>query len=137
MGSHYNNEKGAVYPLAVFIIPVLLVMAGLLIDGGMAVYQHTRLTSAVDAAAIATLDAYDRGDWEDNEEIVIKLTDARRLANEYLRTNMDEATIKSVQVDEAEVTVEAEATVHLFFMPIFGQSDFTIEAMAGASLADR
>lgn len=136
MMQRLNNEKGAVYPLAVFLIPVLLIMAGLLIDGGMAVYQHTKLTSAVDAAALASLDAYDRDVWEENQEVVINPNDARRFANMYLTTNMSDATLTSVQVDNTSVTVRAEATATLFFMSMFGQSDFTIEAMARASLDD-
>src|SRR5690625_948657 len=131
-----NNERGAVYPLALFLIPVLLVMAGLLIDGGMAVYQHTKLTSAVDAAALASLDGYDREEWEEEERIVIDPGDARQFAQLYLTTNMNDATIKSVLVDDTSVTVKAEATLILFFMPMFGQGDFTIEAMASASLDD-
>ena len=131
-----KNERGAVYPLALFLIPVLLVMAGLLIDGGMAVYQHTKLTSAVDAAALASLDGYDRDEWEEEERVVIDPNDARQFAQLYLSRNMNDATIKSLLVDNASVTVRAEATVVLFFMPMFGQGDFTIEAVARASLDD-
>src|SRR5690625_3362577 len=80
MKMDFKDETGAVYPLALFLIPVLIVLAGLIIDIGMGVYQHTKLTSAVDAAAIATLDAYDREKWEEDEIIEIDPSQARGLA---------------------------------------------------------
>ena len=136
MKMDFKDETGAVYPLALFLIPVLIVLAGLIIDIGMGVYQHTKLTSAVDAAAIATLDAYDREKWEEDEIIEIDPSRARGLAASYLSRNMPNATIKLIQVDDTEVTVEAEATAQLFIMPMFGRHDMTLEAMARASLDD-
>ena len=131
-----KDERGAIYPLALFLIPVFLLMAGLIIDVGMGVYQHTKLTSAVDAAAVGSLDAYDRSEWEENEDIVIDHGDALHLATMYLTKNMPEATIESIQVDGASVTVKAKATAEIFFMSMFGQEDFTLEASARASLDD-
>jgi Flp pilus assembly protein TadG len=130
----FKGEAGAVYPLALFLIPVFLLMAGLIVDTGMGIYQHTKLTSAVDAAAIGSLDAYDRDEWEENKNIVIDHADALRLATMYLTTNMPDATIESIQVDGDRVTVKARATAQVFFMSMFGKDDFTLEASARASL---
>ena len=131
-----SNEKGAVYPIVLVLIPVLLMFSGLIIDVGMGVYQHTKLTGAVDAAAVGSLDAYDRNEWEENENIVIDYGDALQLATIYLTKNMPDATLKSIRVEEDKVYVEAKATAQLFFMNIFGKSDMDISASARASLQD-
>jgi len=130
------KEKGAVYPIVLMLIPVLLMFAGLMIDIGMGVYQHTKLTGAVDAAVIGSLDAYDRDEWEENENIVIDYGDALQLATQYLTKNMPDATLKTINVNEDKVYLEAEATAQLFFMKIFGKGDMKISASARASLRD-
>lgn len=131
-----SNETGAVYPLALFLIPVFLLLAGLIIDVGMGVYQHTKLSGAVDAAVVGSLDAYDREEWEENEEIIIDYGDALQLATMYLTTNMPDASLKSILVEDEKVYLEAEATAQLFFMKMFGKSDIDIRASARASLRD-
>lgn len=131
-----NNERGAVYPLALFLIPVFLLMGGLIIDIGMGVYQHTKLTSAVDAAAIATLDAYDREAWEVSESIIIDEAEALGLARTFLIRNMSEATLQSVEVNGTRVVVKAKAISPVFFMSMFGKGDLNLKASARASLND-
>ena len=136
MTKFLKKEEGAVFPLAGALIMALIAMAGLLVDGGMAVYQYNKLTGAVDAAAIGTLDAYDRDVWEDDGEIEIDQSQAYSLANQYLTDNMEDASISHLEVEDESITVNAEATASLFFMTIFGQEEFTIEAMASTSLDD-
>lgn len=136
MKSAWGDERGAVYPLVVFLLPVILVMAGLLIDVGMGVYQHTKLMSATDSAAIAALDAYDEDKWEDDEEIELDTGKARRLAANYLDLNMDGATLDFVKVDDNQVEVKAEKNAELFVMSMFGKEDFDLDATAHASLDD-
>ncbi|MFB4159387.1 TadE/TadG family type IV pilus assembly protein [Geomicrobium sp. JSM 1781026] len=133
---HLQNEEGAVYPLAGALILVFLALAGLIIDAGFAMYQYTKLTSATDSAAISTLDTYDRALWEEEGVIEIDQGRAYSMASQYLNNNMDDAVIRNVQVNGTNITVNAEATVPVFFMKIFGQQDFQIEAMARASLDD-
>lgn len=131
-----KDEKGAVYPLALFLIPVFLLMAGLIVDVGMGIYQQTKLTSAVDAAAIGSLDAYDRFEWEENGVVVIDQSSAYSLANQYLTLNMPEASIQSFQVDGTQVTIKARAEAAVFFMSMFGREGYTLEASASSSLDD-
>src|SRR5699024_4217656 len=95
-----------------------------------------KLMSAVDAASVATLDAYDEEVWEDDEEIEIDPAEARTLAERYLRKNMDDATLHTVDVDGAHVTVKAKATAELFVMSMFGKEDIDLNATARASLDD-
>lgn len=136
MREQFSNERGAVYPLALFLIPVFLLMGGIIIDVGMGIYQHTKLTSAVDAAAVSSLDAYDRLIWEENEEIVIDHIDAMSLASMYLAKNMPNATLESITIDDTHISIQAKASAKVFFMSMFGKDDFTLRASARANLSD-
>lgn len=136
MKEKLKDESGAVYPLVLYLIPAFLLMAGLIVDVGMGIYQHTKLTSAVDAAATGALDAYDRFEWEENGVIVIDQTDAFQLARGYLLTNLPEAQISFFQVDGTRVRIKARTEADVFFMAMFGKGSFTLEASARASLDD-
>lgn len=74
--------------------------------------------------------------YEIDRDIEIDQGQAYSLANQYLIQNMDDASISNVQVEDSRITVNAEATAPLFFMAMFGQNEFTVEAMASASLDD-
>ncbi|EZH65394.1 hypothetical protein DH09_17350 [Bacillaceae bacterium JMAK1] len=133
-----NDEEGGVYPLAAGIIIFVLAFGGLLIDGGMTIYHHTKLSSAVDAATVATLDAYDRELWEESGEISLNDNEVRAIATRYLTQNMEEASIRNLTIDASRnrVTLEASATAPLFFMAMFNQYETEVQASASASLDD-
>lgn len=132
----FLNEEGGVYPIVVVLIPVLLLFAGLLLDLGMSFYQQTKLTHAVDAAAISSLDAYDREEWEENEKIVIDHMQATQIAKQYLKKNMPDAIMTKIRIEGSHVYLEARAIAQLFFAKLLGKSDIEINASARASLFD-
>ncbi|WP_096439416.1 TadE/TadG family type IV pilus assembly protein [Alteribacter populi] len=130
------NEKGLVVPLVAVLIPVFLGVIGLMVDVGFMATNYFKLANAVDSAAYASLDGYDREAWEENEIIVIDGQGAKQLAERYLNENMAEAKLTSFEVDDTSVTIEAEATSPVFFMKLFGFTDRSITALAGADLTD-
>jgi Flp pilus assembly protein TadG len=131
-----KNEKGMVVPLVAVLIPIFLGIAGLMVDVGFMASNYFRLANAVDAAAYASLDGYDREAWEEDGSIVIDPYEAQQLADRYLWENMNGASMTSFQVDDTSVTIEAQADSPVFFMQLFGFSDQQVSAMATADLSD-
>ncbi|TMW70673.1 pilus assembly protein TadG-related protein [Alteribacter natronophilus] len=131
-----KNEKGMVVPLVAVLLPVFLGVAGLMVDVGFMASNYFRLANAVDAAAYASLDGYDREVWEADGSIVIDPHEAQQLADRYLRENMNGASMTSFHVDDTSVTIEAQADSPIFFMQLFGFSDQQVSAMAAADLSD-
>lgn len=130
-----QRSDGSALVLTLLMIPTLLVLVGLVLDGAIYVRQQVALESAVDAAALAATDAYDREIWDSEQRVVIDESAARDLAQEYLGKNMPAAGLAEVHVDPVapnQVRVAATATARFAFMPIVGIRETPLYAWAVA-----
>jgi Flp pilus assembly protein TadG len=129
------NERGSVLSFFALLFPVLLALGGLVIDSSVVSLKKSNLSAAVDAAAWAALDSYDREIWEESNIVVLDESRALQLANEYLAKNMPEAQVTSVKVvDSNKVEVVANVKVQLFFMKLFGINEVTLTASSKAQI---
>ncbi|WP_066055594.1 TadE/TadG family type IV pilus assembly protein [Robertmurraya korlensis] len=121
------NERGSILSFWVLMLPVLLVFGGLVIDTGIISLKKSNLSGAVDAAAWAALDSYDRQVWTDSNKVVLDNYHAQQLANQYLYKNMPGATVSSVKIiNENQVEVVATIQVPLYFLKLFGFNEVTL-----------
>jgi Flp pilus assembly protein TadG len=134
MMSVLKNENGSVLTFAVLLLPVLIALGGLLIDFGMVAVKKAQLSGAVDAAAWAALDSYDRTVWDTFGITVLTEPQASQLAHQYLSENMPEAVLTEVKITGNRVEVSGKSTTPLFFMKLFGIYDATVTASAKAKI---
>ena len=119
----YRDEKGAAAVLLSVFMLVLLALAGLVLDGGLLMYSRTRLEAAAEAAAMATIKAYDKELWEKEGIVEINPIEAENYAKQYLELNLAKAQIEDVRVNplkKNEVIVTAKLEVEMVFMRGFG-----------------
>lgn len=135
-----RDENGGALVLFAAFLPVLIAIAGLVIDTGVMAYHQARLAEATDAAAWAGLDSYDRDLWNPpppaRPKVVLIPSEARALATSYLAKNFPAAELTSVQVSGGRIVVETEVTCPFFFMKIFGISEKTLTASAEARMEE-
>lgn len=134
-----KNERGSSLVLFTLVTAlIVLPMVGLAIDCAVLFWTKTKLSTAVDAAALAA-----------GRAINIKYTQAQNsgpvvnVANEWFSANFPTGWLGTTVVNGApsvtyqttsgstqQVSVQASATVPLFFMRILGQSSTTVSASA-------
>lgn len=120
----YQEEKGVAVVLFALFLPVCLLMAGLVIDGGVLAYQKLKLNHAVDAASLAAAKSYDKTIWNEENRLVINPEAVYVAADQYLTSNMKEAAVTKAVIEEntgtsIRVAVEGEVSVTLYFSGFF------------------
>lgn len=134
-GSSRSNQRGSLVVQVLILLPVLIALVGLVLDGGFAARQVLQLEAAVDAASRAATDAYDRGNWDAERRVVIDEAEASQLAEAYLARNMPAARLVEAQVlpgGTNRVQVTATVTVRFAFMKIVGVRETEVSRSAVA-----
>jgi Flp pilus assembly protein TadG len=139
-----SGERGAA--LLLFIVLTLLVvlpLIGLAIDGGIAYFAQSRITSAVDAAALAGARSLNVG-----EEFNPQTTPAKKIAVQYFYANFPNGFLNSTNTNVPDpdvelsdthtitVSMQASTDVQLYFMPILGHPTAHLSASAVTSRRD-
>lgn len=139
----FGAAEGQALVPVVIALPVLLLAAALVLNTGRLLRQKLLLQSAVDAAALAALGAYDRR-AEEPCRIRINENEARSLARRYLAFNMpgDGSRIRLLELavggdgSQATVTVTAEAEVALPFPASLNGGPVILRSTAWASRSE-
>ncbi len=141
-----NNIKGQVIVYVALIMVVIILIVGIAIDGGIGLAVKAKLSSAVDAAAIAAGRALaEGGDFDERKAnariAAVKFFNANFPSN-YLRADPTLRNPEDIVInyDSTEgiytVTVTANATVPTFFLRIAGNRTFTASALAETTKRD-
>jgi Flp pilus assembly protein TadG len=120
-----GNNKGQVLPILALLLVVILGIIGLAVDLGRIYVEKTKLSRALDSAALAgTVELPDT-------------TLAESEARKYLEFNMPEAEFLSPEIDvpNQRVTIRAKSPVDMIFLRVVGIHEYEVEAeaQAGAS----
>jgi Flp pilus assembly protein TadG len=127
-----RSERGAVSVLVIGIAIALLVMAGLVVDGGNAINARQKISDDVEQAARAGADQIDVPALRATGVIVVVEGQARAAAAAYLTgLGYDPGRI-SVSVAGNEVTVHAEDTIETQLLTFVGRNTFEVEGTATA-----
>jgi hypothetical protein len=126
-----RDERGTATAFVIGMAITLLVLAGLVVDGGHGLNARMTLADDVEAAAIAGAQAVDevrlRGP---DSEIAVD----RAAAEERARDVLGGRGYENIRVSATEelVTVTAEVTVPTIMLSLIGINEFTFEATATA-----
>jgi Mg-chelatase subunit ChlD len=139
------GERGATLLLVTFVSTFLLVpIVGTCIDAAVLYWVKARLSSAVDAAALATARSLNVG-----QTAAAQITNATATGQSYFTANFPPGVMRStvvgggptISIDETVlhkriVTVTASVIVPLFFMRILGLNSSTAAATGQATRRD-
>jgi hypothetical protein len=123
MNTILNQQKGISIVILTIMVTVLLSMLAISVDVGVVVFEKTKLTNAVDAAALSGA-----------QELVRDEEAAKSTANDYLSRNVTNLKQTNVVVnhDQRQIEVTAVKTVQNAFAKIFGNASEDISASAKA-----
>lgn len=132
-------ESGQIAVMLVLLLPVLLALAGLVVDGGN-MFVHYRLGQAIvdDAAYAAATALKEEALTSDANEVVLDPGKACERANEYASENSarngNVLGGVSCSVSGANVTVSGQVTSPTIFMRILGINQVTFDLATSAEL---
>lgn len=117
-----RDENGSILILSVFLIPILIGIVGIVIDGGYLFYQKTLLEEATETAGKSTIImSYDKDIWATQKKVVLLEDKARDNALMILKRNCEKAEIKSFEIISGnKVDIVTTLEVDFFFMKVFG-----------------
>lgn len=134
------REKGAIFIMTAFVLPLLLVITGIAIDMGSAYVRHVQLQNAADAAVLAG------GDYLDKPYKVngIVRTYVQDNLNEYIEVYklvqqaeypvQDKSVNYQVDILDNELDVTLYSNVKTSFLRIVGITDIPVKATAKAAV---
>jgi Flp pilus assembly protein TadG len=136
------REKGVALLMATLSLLMLVPLAGIAIDAGMAYIIKTRLSVAVDSACLAAARSLNRG-----LDLASQRDAARGVALRYFSANFPTdhfgttGVAPLVNIDESQlrlrtVTVDATRRAPLYFMPILGEEYADVSVSGQATRRD-
>jgi hypothetical protein len=120
-----RDERGTVTAFVVIMTVTMLVVAGLVIDGGYTLAARRRAFNEANAAARAAAQAIDETALRSTGDVRLRPEDARRIGEAQLR---DAGMTGTVTVNATTVTVHAVTTQPMSLLGMVGIGPLTIEA---------
>ncbi|MGH3243037.1 MAG: TadE/TadG family type IV pilus assembly protein [Spirillospora sp.] len=128
-----EQDRGTIALYTVLFTPIVLLLAGLLVDGGLALHARQRAADMAEQAARAGADQIDTDELRRTGEPVLDPARARAAACDLLAAYPDEVTSSQCDADEQEVAVTVQITVRPQLLGIIpGFSEFQLTSGATA-----
>lgn len=125
-----RGQRGSATIFMLGFATVLMVGAGIVIDGGLALNKRSQLTDDTEQAARSAANAIDIPALRESQVIRIDPDQATAVATNFLSERG--YTDISVVVDGNEVTTSAQTTVDTAILSLIGINTFTIRGEATA-----
>jgi hypothetical protein len=134
-------KAGQALPLVALVLPLLLAVIGLALDGGVVFDAHRELQNVADTAAHAGASEIDLGVYrQSGGTLVLDARSAEAMARDYVadynalhrpdqRVSMDDAAV----IGRDRLVVHVSRVVNTAFLRIVGISNVRIAAVAGGS----
>lgn len=129
------SAPGQIAVLFALLMPVLLGVIGLVVDGGMAMVQYRRGQVALDSAALAAATQLDRFAFVDDNTMQLSPAEAVAEATQYLQRNRrGNIAITGINISGTRVFVSGSIASPTIFMRIFGINQVRLNLSASAEL---
>jgi Flp pilus assembly protein TadG len=129
--SRRRSQRGSATVFLLGFVAVLMVGAGLVVDGGLALNKRSQLTDDAEQAARSGANAIDIASLRNSGVLRVDPDQATAIATDFLSqrgyTNI------SVVVTGNEVTTSAQATVDTAILSLVGINTFTVRGDATAT----
>lgn len=123
LGQTEDSERGQVLFQTALFLPVLLILIGLVVDGGLLLTSYRRAQIVADTAAHAASHRVSIDVFWDTNEVVLSPSVAYRKANEYIGYNQPPGTIitvRDITIGPTWVQVDCRASLPTTFLKIVG-----------------
>ncbi|UIX34302.1 MULTISPECIES: pilus assembly protein TadG-related protein [unclassified Streptomyces] len=124
-----HDENGQVTPFVVILALAIVMFAGLVLDGGLALAAKVRAMGEAQEAARSGAQALDLAAYRDSSTVRLVPGQARTLAQTYLATTGDTGTV-TVAGDTVTVTVTAHQNTQL--LGLLGLDSLTVTGTGSA-----
>ena len=126
-----RDERGSASAFVVGLTITMVVVAGLVVDGGGRLNAETTLADDAEAAAVAGAQATDVLHYRQTGEIKVDADAARTRAGDVLAGRGYHYAVQ-VSADRTEVSVTVTDTVPTKMLNLIGINEFSIDATARA-----
>lgn len=129
------SDGGQIAVLFAFLVPLLLGMIGLVVDGGLAMVQYRRAQVTLDSAALAAATLLDEEAFVDDNIVQLMPSDAYIIALRYVHENgQGHVFLTGFSVSGTQVDVHGTVASPTIFMRIFGINQVRLNLSARAEL---
>ncbi|MFC4054029.1 TadE/TadG family type IV pilus assembly protein [Actinomadura syzygii] len=128
-----GRDRGTIALYTVLFTPIVFLLAGLLVDGGLAIHARQRAADMAEQAARAGANQIDAERLRATGKPVLDPGRARAAACDLLAAYRDQVTASNCDADEQEVAVSVQITVRPQLLGIIpGFSEFRLTSGATA-----
>ena len=128
-----RKEQGSVLVITVLLLPLMLVLTGLAVDGGLMYLQYQRVTRTANLGAQAASHAIDEQYFARTNRIRLDYPRAMAFAQQYANENSTyNIHVTNVTVRARQVEVTAMTTYKTLFMQIGGTHEITLHVKGKA-----
>jgi Flp pilus assembly protein TadG len=130
------DERGQIAVMLVLLLPILLALAGLVVDGGIVFVNYRLGRVTVDSAALAAATKLDERVFRDVENaVVLDTEEAYQAALDYAEWNgRGRVAITGVSIFGNRVSVYGSVAAPTMFMRVLGVNDVVFNLSAEAEL---
>lgn len=129
----FKSEEGQYLVYTAIALPIVILLLGLVVDGGVLFLAYRRATNTAALAAQAASHAVDAQHFQRTNQVRLEPMRALRIAQEYVALNSSGTVrISGVRVTPNAVVLETESRVPLIFFRLFGLREITVRARAVA-----
>ena len=130
----FHRDKGGQYLVqTVILLPLMLILVGLVLDGGWMYWQYRRAEIAVNAAAQAASHAIDVDHFRETNEVRLDTSDAYGAASGYVNINArGQMQITGLYIGSNRVIIDATAQIRTIFFRLAGISSLSMRVQGQA-----
>lgn len=130
---YFRDECGQYLIQAVILLPMMLILVGLVLDGGWMYWQYRRAEIAVNAAAQAASHAIDVEYFRETNQVRLDQGEAWSAANGYVNINQrGQMQVTGIYIGNNQVIVDANAQVQTIFFRLAGISSLSMQVQGRA-----
>ena len=121
------DQKGQYLVQTVILLPMMMILVGLVLDGGWMYWQYRRAEITVNAAAQAASHAIDVEYFRQTNQVRLDSGEAWSAASGFVNINQrGQMQVTGIYVGSNQVVVDANAQVQTIFLRLAGISSFSM-----------
>ena len=123
----HRSEHGQYLVQTVILLPMMMILVGLVLDGGWMYWQYRRAEIAVNAAAQAASHAIDVEYFRETNQVRLDQGEAWSAASGFVNINQrGEMQVTGIYIGDNQVVVDANAEVQTIFFRLVGISSLSM-----------
>lgn len=117
----------------VVLLPMMLLLIGLVLDGGWMYWQYRRADVMVNAAAQSASHAIDINHFRTTNRVRLERGQAAAVASDFIHLNRrGNITFTGIQISPRQILVNARAKIPTIFLRLAGIPSFNVRAQGTA-----